>query len=36
MTENESMQRMRELVDRLKETSYAYYVLDNPIISDMQ
>ncbi len=27
---------MRTLVDRLKETSYAYYVLDNPIISDMQ
>ena len=28
--------RMRELVDRLKETSYAYYVLDDPLISDMQ
>ena len=28
--------RMRELVDRLKETSYAYYVLDNPMISDRQ
>ena len=34
MTEAES--RMRSLVDRLKETSYAYYVLDDPIISDMQ
>lgn len=32
----EAMDRMRELVDRLKETSYAYYVLDDPIISDMQ
>lgn len=32
----EAMNRMRELVDRLKETSYAYYVLDDPIISDMQ
>lgn len=30
------MERMRELIDRLKETSYAYYVLDDPIISDMQ
>ena len=30
------MIRMRQLVDRLKETSYAYYVLDNPVISDMQ
>ena len=28
--------RMRELIDRIRETSYAYYVLDNPIISDMQ
>ncbi len=33
---NEKEKRMRELVDRLKETSYAYYVLDNPEISDMQ
>lgn len=32
----ETMVRMRELVKKLKETSYAYYVLDNPIISDMQ
>ena len=36
MPANEPMARMRRLVDRLKETSYAYYVLDNPIISDMQ
>ena len=28
--------RMRELVRRLNETAYAYYVLDNPVISDMQ
>lgn len=28
--------RMRELVKRLKDTSYAYYVLDSPVISDMQ
>ena len=33
---DEKMARMRQLVDRLKETSYAYYVLDNPVISDMQ
>ena len=32
----DTLDRMRELVDRLRETSYAYYVLDNPIISDMQ
>ncbi|MBE5768102.1 MAG: NAD-dependent DNA ligase LigA [Clostridiales bacterium] len=28
--------QMRELVDRLNETAYAYYVLDNPVISDKQ
>ncbi|MBQ9251828.1 MAG: NAD-dependent DNA ligase LigA [Clostridia bacterium] len=28
--------RMRELIDRIQKASYAYYVLDNPIISDMQ
>ena len=33
---DEEKKRMRELVDRLRETSYAYYVLDNPVISDMQ
>lgn len=33
MTESE---RMRALVDRLNETSRAYYVLDNPIISDKE
>ncbi|MBQ9325793.1 MAG: NAD-dependent DNA ligase LigA [Clostridia bacterium] len=27
---------MRALVDRLNETAYAYYVLDNPLISDKQ
>ena len=34
MSEQET--RMRELVRRLNETSYAYYVLDDPVISDMQ
>ena len=29
-------ERMRELVRRLNETAYAYYVLDEPVISDMQ
>ena len=33
---NDPMARMRLLVDQLKKTSYAYYVLDDPIISDMQ
>ena len=33
---NDPMVRMRLLVDQLKKTSYAYYVLDDPIISDMQ
>ena len=28
--------RMRQLVQRLNETAYAYYVLDDPVISDMQ
>ena len=30
-----TQERMRELVRRLNETAYAYYVLDNPVISDM-
>ena len=30
------MQRMRELVDRLNETAYQYYTLDNPTISDKE
>lgn len=30
------MERMRALVDRLNETSYAYYVQDNPVISDAE
>ena len=34
MSEQET--RMTELVRRLNETAYAYYVLDNPVISDMQ
>ena len=32
----DAMERMRELIARIRETCYAYYVLDNPIISDMQ
>ena len=28
--------RMRQLVDRLNETARAYYVLDNPVISDKE
>lgn len=31
-----AQQRMQQLVKRLNETAYAYYVLDDPIISDMQ
>ena len=31
-----TLERMQELVKRLNETAYAYYVLDNPVISDMQ
>ena len=30
------MERMEQLVRELNETAYAYYVLDNPTISDMQ
>ena len=32
---DEKMARMRQLVDRLKETSYAYYVLDHPVMSSL-
>ena len=28
--------RMQELVKRLNETAHAYYVLGEPVISDMQ
>ena len=28
--------RMQELIDEISKASYAYYVLDNPFISDMQ
>ena len=31
-----AQERMQQLVKRLNETAYAYYVLDDPIISDMQ
>lgn len=34
MTDYEAL--MRPLVDRLNETAYAYYVLGEPVISDMQ
>ena len=30
------MNRMRELVDRLNETAYQYYTLDDPTISDKE
>ena len=30
------MNRMRDLVDRLNETAYQYYTLDNPTISDRE
>ena len=33
---NGSTEKMEKLVRRLNETAYAYYVLDNPVISDMQ
>ena len=33
---SEAQERMQELVRKLNETAYAYYVLDNPVISDMQ
>ena len=29
-------ERMKELIDEISKASYAYYVLDNPYISDMQ
>ena len=32
----DEQERMRTLVRRLNETAYAYYVLDDPVISDMQ
>jgi len=31
-----AQESMKELVRRLNETAYAYYVLDDPLISDMQ
>ena len=33
---NAARERMEALVRRLNETAYAYYVLDQPVISDMQ
>ena len=32
----DEVQHMQSLVDRLNETAHAYYVLDNPVISDAQ
>ena len=32
----EKMQRMEELVREISRASHAYYVLDDPYISDMQ
>lgn len=34
--EKETEARMRGLVDHLNETAHAYYVLDNPILSDQE
>ena len=31
-----AQERIQQLVKRLNETAYAYYVLDDPVISDMQ
>ncbi len=33
---DEKERRIRELTQRLKDTAYAYYVLDDPVVSDMQ
>ena len=33
---SKSISRMKELVQEISRASYAYYVLDNPYISDMQ
>lgn len=33
---SDRLERMRELVIRLNEASHAYYVMDDPVISDMQ
>lgn len=33
---NQDIQEMQELIQRINEASHAYYVLDNPVISDMQ
>ena len=30
------LERMRELVSYLNKASHAYYVMDDPVISDMQ
>ena len=33
---NDKQERMQELVSCLNRASHAYYVMDDPIISDMQ
>ena len=33
---NEKLERMRELTAYLNKAAHAYYVMDDPIISDMQ
>ena len=32
----EQMNRMQELIREISKASYAYYVLDDPYMSDMQ
>ena len=32
----EQMKRMKDLIQEISKASYAYYVLDEPYISDMQ
>ena len=33
---NDRLERMRELVTSLNKAAHAYYVMDDPVISDMQ
>ena len=33
---NEIIQKMQELIEKINKASYSYYVLDNPIISDKE
>lgn len=36
MEREAAMRDMQALIDEIRQASYAYYVLDNPIISDYQ